>query len=475
MQLRKVRNLRWGRSIALGAVVACATLATSASSALAWGHRDQDSYTANISPASVAPSSSTQFTVALTNTSSSGSGLSSALITPPLGFRVTGVSLNGAPGRAHVIFNVVALDHLSVPAGSTLKVSVTATAPSHCNSPFRRWFTRANEGGFWSEDLRLDRSSSLTTDVTCATATAVQFNGQPDNALVSDVITGKSYDTSGPPVTVDLVDSGGNVVDSSAPVTIALVNPPGGTGSLGGTTTVDASHGVATFTDLTVDKPNNGYTLKASTGALTSTPSNSFDTSTGETDCTTTADCLLTVNGPNSTLSIDAGGNSGQLTGQVDPGTPMDGPGSNPDADPGCANYTPQNPDWYGFDAINLGDSGPPAKTLTFTVQDATPDGYRLCFGSTSRFLVLGVTGQPVFAPPGTLPDGTQPNSDGQGAFVGFLPFCDQLGELGRTVPCITDDPLTTQPDENSSTGVDVIVSVSIPANFPGDPYMGRG
>ena len=471
------RRARIVRSLALGTVVVCAMLAATASTALAWRDSDRDSYTVDISPTTAPAGQATTFDVALTNTSSPGSGLSSAALIPPLGFRVTSATLQGgASGRVHVFFNVVVLDHLSVPPTSTLHVSVTATAPSRCNSFFTRWLTDANEGGFLSEDLILDTAnSSVTTQVTCATATTAQFSGQPNNALVGDAVTGNSYDTSGPPVTVRLLDSMGNVVDTSASVTVTLVNPPGGTGALGGKTTVDAVHGVATFTDLTLDKPNNGYTLTASSGALTSTPSNSFDTSTGETDCTTTADCLLTVNGPNSTLSIDAGGNSGQLTGQVDPGTPMDGPGSNPDADPGCANYTPQNPDWYGFDAINLGDSGPPAKTLTFTVQDATPDGYQLCFGSTSRFLVLGVTGQPVFAPPGTLPDGTQPNSDGQGAFVGFLPFCDQLGGLGPTVPCITDDPLITQPDRTSTTGEDVIVDVQIPANFPGDPFMGRG
>jgi hypothetical protein len=467
MQLRIVRNPRWGRSLVLGMVVACATLAATTSSALAFGDGDRDSYTANISPSSVASGSSTHFTVALTNTSSPGSGLSSALITPPLGYRVTGASLNGAPGHAYVLFNVVVLDRLSVPAGSTLNVSVTATAPSKCNSPYTRWFTWANEGGFWSEDLRLDTSgSSLTTTDPCDTATAVQFVNQPANALVSTSITNSSYNTSGSPVTVELIDSGGNVVNASGiPVTITLGNSRGAT--LGGTQTENTVNGVATFNDLKVALPNNQYTLSASSSGLPSVNSTAFDTSTGETDCNTSQDCMLTLTGSASTLNIDAGPNGGQLTGQVDPGTPMDGEGSDPTADPGCAGYTPQNPDWYGFDVTNLGDSGPPAKTVTWTVKNATPDGFKVCFGSTSSFVALNSDGRPSTSQGGTLPDGTQ-------GFVGFLPFCDQF-DSATAEPCITDDPLTTQEDGNSSTGVDVIVNVSIPANFAGDPWMGRG
>jgi len=184
--------------------------------------------------------------------------------------------------------------------------------------------------------------------------------------------------------------------------------------------------------------------------------------------CNDTTPCPLLLTGPNSTLLINADPNGGQLTGQIDPGTPMDGPGSDPNADPGCARYTPQNLDWYGFDVVNPGDGGPPGKTLTGTFQNATPAGYRICFGATSQFFVINSDGKPALAQSGALPDGSTGS-------VGFLPFCVQLGDLSGREPCITDDPLTTQPDPNSSTGEDVIVDVHIPAGFPGDPFMGRG
>ena len=141
------RRARLARSLGVGAVLTCALLAATASSALAWGDGDRDSYTVNITPASAPAGQATTFDVALTN-SSPGSGLASAAITPPLGFKVTGASLPAdVAGHVHVILGIVVLDHLNVSPDSTLHVSVTAKAPSRCRWPFSRWFTVANEGG----------------------------------------------------------------------------------------------------------------------------------------------------------------------------------------------------------------------------------------------------------------------------------------------------------------------------------------
>ena len=336
-----------------------------------------------------------------------------------------------------MLFNIVVLDRLSVAPGATLHVSVKATAPSRCKSPFDLWFSVANAGGLFGQLLRLDvANSSLATPVTCDTGTALVFNGQPNNALTATHITGSSYSTSGPPLTVDIVDSSGNTVNSSAPVTVALVNPPGGTGTLSGTATENAVNGVATFSDLTVSNSNNRYTLAASSTGLPAVNSTPFDISDGETNCNTTSDCMLTLNGSESTLNIDAGPNGGQLNGQVDPGTPLDGPASNPDADPGCAGYTPQNLDWYGFDVSTIPGATAgelPAKTVTGTFKNATPEGYMICFGSTSPFDSVNANGGVGSAPAGTLSDGTP-------EFVGFLPFCEEF-DSSVSEPCITDDP----------------------------------
>ena len=78
-------------------------------------------------------------------------------------------------------------------------------------------------------------------------------------------------------ITVDAVDPYGNIDPTfSGDVTLALANNPNGA-TLGGTLTVTAVNGVATFSDLTLDKLGSGYTLTATSDGLTSATSASFD------------------------------------------------------------------------------------------------------------------------------------------------------------------------------------------------------
>ena len=210
MQLRRVRMTHFALTLALSTALALAAFGAVAGSAMAGGFPSRDTYSVNISPSSVQKDSSTTFDVAMANTSTPGRTIGAAAITPPLGFRVTGASLpTGAKGHAYVWFNVVLLDHLSVPPGSTLHVAVTATAPSRCNTPFTRWFTVAT-GGLFGELMFPDSSSSLTTNVTCADAAGVDFVTQPTNATRRPARSRTPVQHSGNAVTVDLVDSGGN-------------------------------------------------------------------------------------------------------------------------------------------------------------------------------------------------------------------------------------------------------------------------
>jgi|GEM_PF-1703243 len=83
------------------------------------------------------------------------------------------------------------------------------------------------------------------------------------------------------PVTVCITDTYGNTMtNSTAAVTIAISNNPStdGAGTLHGTTTVSAVAGVATFSDLWIDKTGAGYTLIVSADApiVTAPVSNSF-------------------------------------------------------------------------------------------------------------------------------------------------------------------------------------------------------
>ena len=468
MQLRGVRMTSFALTLALSTALACAAFGAVAGSAMAGGFPSRDTYSVNISPSSVQKDSSTTFDVAMANTSTLGRTIGAAAITPPLGFRVTGASLpTGAKGHVYVWFNVVLLDHLSVPPGSTLHVAVTATAPSRCNTRFTRWFTVAT-GGLFRELMFPDSSSSLTTNVTCDVATRVDFANQPAHALVGSTITNSPYNTSGNAVTVDLVDAGGNTVNTTGtPVTIALASNPGNA-TLTGTLTQNTVNGVATFNDLKLDKPDNGYTLTATSSGVTSATSNSFDENDQAKACTAGTDCTDTITSGSGSLGVDipSPGSNSTLTLSTDVGTPMDGTGANPN-DTGCARYTPPlgSADWYEFveqPAATTDRQIYDAKTITWTVNNAEngDNNFEVCFGAPYDFQTgFDDAGAPILAPQNPLPDGTI-------GFVGLLDTCSDLGDAQSSNPCVSNQVGV------GDTGIQV--TVAIPANEQGDPWVGR-
>src|SRR3989442_1044986 len=89
-------------------------------------------------------------------------------------------------------------------------------------------------------------------------ATKLAFTGQPTNVAAAQPIT--------PAVQVAVQDAVGNRVPGATDaVTVALgLNPSGGT--LGGTVTVKAAQGIATFADLRIDRPGSGYLLASAAG-----------------------------------------------------------------------------------------------------------------------------------------------------------------------------------------------------------------
>jgi alpha-tubulin suppressor-like RCC1 family protein len=98
-------------------------------------------------------------------------------------------------------------------------------------------------------------------------ATKLAFTVQPTNAAGAQPIT--------PAVQVAVQDAVGNTVSTATnAVTVTLGNPGGGT--LGGTMTVSAAQGIATFADLRIDQPGSGYTLGASAAGLSGATSTQF-------------------------------------------------------------------------------------------------------------------------------------------------------------------------------------------------------
>jgi hypothetical protein len=110
-------------------------------------------------------------------------------------------------------------------------------------------------------------SNSFT--ITPGPAAKLAFGQQPTDAAAGASIN--------PAVTVRVEDNFGNVVDTDTrQVAIAIdTNPSSGT--LSGTASVNAVAGVATLSDLSVDKAGTGYTLVASsTPSLTGATSDAF-------------------------------------------------------------------------------------------------------------------------------------------------------------------------------------------------------
>jgi hypothetical protein len=105
-----------------------------------------------------------------------------------------------------------------------------------------------NFSGDPGNDLTFDpANSALTTSLTGTCHLGFDFVAQPASAQVGAAITSVTYDPAAPPVAVQVLDGSGTLISSStAPVTLTILNNPGG-GFLSGTTTVDAVGGVATF------------------------------------------------------------------------------------------------------------------------------------------------------------------------------------------------------------------------------------
>ncbi|HVE82255.1 MAG TPA: Ig-like domain-containing protein, partial [Myxococcales bacterium] len=119
----------------------------------------------------------------------------------------------------------------------------------------------------------LNAAGSGTFDVSHAPGTHLVFGGQPSSAVAGQAIS--------PAVTIQVMDDFGNADTTfTGTVTVAL---SGGNPSavLSGTASTSAVAGVATFSDLSVDKAGAGYQLDATGTGLTSASSSAFGVRAG--------------------------------------------------------------------------------------------------------------------------------------------------------------------------------------------------
>ncbi|MGH7570617.1 MAG: invasin domain 3-containing protein [Gemmatimonadota bacterium] len=199
-----------------------------------------------------------------------------------------------------------------------------------------------------------DIDDTVTVQITPAPATQLDFEQQPTNRTAGQTIT--------PAVTVRAENVLGNVDPNfNGPVTLAIATGPSG-GQLLGTTTVNASGGLATFNNLSIQRAGT-YMLRASSGSLAQDTSVAFQISPA-------APSLATSEITADPTSIPADGNStSTITVQLrDPfGNPPTGGGASVQLDTTLGSLGP----------VTFAGNGAYTATLTSstTAGDATISG----------------------------------------------------------------------------------------------------
>ena len=160
------------------------------------------------------------------------------------------------------------------PGGGTLSGSLTASPAGGVATFSGLSIDRAGTGyTLAASSSGLTSATSSAFDVSAAAASRLVFGVQPSNAAAGQAIA--------PAVTVEARDAFGNLDAAfTGSVTVAL----GGGNSnatLSGTATASATAGVATFSDLSVNKTGRGYTLAASASGASSATSNTFNIGSG--------------------------------------------------------------------------------------------------------------------------------------------------------------------------------------------------
>jgi alpha-tubulin suppressor-like RCC1 family protein len=161
------------------------------------------------------------------------------------------------------------------PGGGTLAGTKTVAAVNGIASFSGLWIDKAAAGytlAATSGSLTGATSGGFT--INPGTPSKLAFGQQPTDAAGNTAFA--------PPVTVTIIDAYGNVATAATnAVTVTFgvniwksVFSPGA--FLGGTKTASAVNGVATFSNLKVDKPGSGYTLTSTAAGLTDASSNPF-------------------------------------------------------------------------------------------------------------------------------------------------------------------------------------------------------
>jgi hypothetical protein len=443
------------RGVALLLAAAMVSLAAAAPA----GADTKKQYTVALTP-NPAPGGATQLHVTATfsNLSGSNQSIGSAQLTAPAGFTVLGSTTAGSS----VSGNTVTYNNLTaIPPGSSGSVEVTVNTPSACSGSYN-WIASAHQANNYNSGGNVLNPTTTTVPMTVNGACGIRFEptNQPHDAFVSTAITNADYGPGGP-VKIDVLDSNGNVLAGyNGPVSVSLntpndplTNPTPST--LGGTTTQNATSGVASFGDLTVNNPGNGYTLTAHGPNSTSANSSSFEIHQTGTVCQAGQTCQTDQSNLNSNApgTIDASIISpGTFLGVTNPAAILSEtldfgtwPASTRQTE--CPDETPDAHFVYGSFTNSSGQTVTRTFQASVTTQEsalanipALIPGQLMCFASAHPFMAQ-VGNSLVPASAVTLPDGTQ-------GYAGELPTCSNATGTNNpffptidpnTGPCVSD------------------------------------
>ncbi len=240
-------------------------------------------YALSASSGSLTGATSAAFNIAggpasvLTLVSGNGqSGATGVALAQPVVLRVTNASGGGVSGTT-VNFAIV------TGGGSVAPTSAVSDATGQVSTVWTLGATVGPQSISATSTGLSGSPATINATGTAAGATQLVFTAQPSNGTAGSTIS--------PAIVVTAKDALNNVATTySGNVTLAFGANPGGS-ILGGTLTVAAVSGVATFNTVLLSKAAAGYTLVATSGALTSATSSTFNM----------------VAGPASTLAISGG------------------------------------------------------------------------------------------------------------------------------------------------------------------------
>jgi hypothetical protein len=156
------------------------------------------------------------------------------------------------------------------PTGTTLSGTTTANAVNGVATFSNLSITKVGSGYTLNATASgLSGATSASFTVSAGSASALFFTVQPSNTETATSIS--------PAVKVTARDAYGNTATSfNGSMTMSIGRNPSG-GTLSGTRTVTAVNGVATFSDLKIDRAGDGYSLKVGGTAVTGAESAQFN------------------------------------------------------------------------------------------------------------------------------------------------------------------------------------------------------